>query len=93
MRSGDVFAGNLSLNDVAAQWVQRCSENDAEEMAALVNFVLKCSGCDSTIEAHAIEDPDSAPSKLGDIQEEYQAVSVSSVRCGYHANSFTAKRR
>ncbi|GME28234.1 Armadillo-like helical [Neofusicoccum parvum] len=76
---GEVFAGNQNLNDVAAQWVQRIAandENEAEEMAALVNFVLKCSGCDSKIDVHAIQDPDSAPGKLGDVQEEYQAQNI-----------------
>lgn len=71
---GEVFAGNQSLNDVAAKWVQRFSEKNAEEMAELVNFVLKSSGCDLKIEVHDVQDPDSVPSKLGDIQEEYQAV-------------------
>lgn len=76
MLPGEVFAGNQSLNDVAAQWVQRFEENETEELAALVNFVLRCAGCDLKIEAHNIEDPDSVTSKLGDIQDEYQAVST-----------------
>ncbi|KAK0664304.1 Cohesin subunit psc3 [Lasiodiplodia hormozganensis] len=73
---GEVFAGNQSLNDVAAKWVQRFSEKNAEEMAELVNFVLKSSGCDLKIEVHDVQDPDSVPSKLGDIQEEYQAQDI-----------------
>lgn len=73
---GEVFAGNQSLNDVAAQWVQRFEENETEELAALVNFVLRCAGCDLKIEAHNIEDPDSVTSKLGDIQDEYQAQDI-----------------
>ncbi|EKG16453.1 Armadillo-like helical [Macrophomina phaseolina MS6] len=73
---GEVFAGIQSLNDVAAQWVQRFEENEAEELAALVNFVLRCAGCDLKIDSHNIEDPDSVTSKLGDIQEEYQAQEI-----------------
>lgn len=40
----------------------------------MVNFVIKCTGCNSQVDVHDIEDPDNAPSKLGDIQEEYQAL-------------------
>lgn len=72
---GDVFAGNNSLNDVAAKWVQRFGEDNSEELAALVNFVFRCAGCDLKIDAHDVENPDGVPGKLGDIQELYQAVS------------------
>ena len=44
-------------------------------MAEIVNFVLKCAGCDLKVDIHDIEDPDSCANKLTDIQEEYQAVS------------------
>ncbi|KAL1626193.1 cohesin complex subunit [Diplodia seriata] len=73
---GDVFAGNQSLNDVAAQWVQRFGEDNSEEMAALVNFVFRCAGCDLKIEGHDVENPDGVPGKLGDIQEQYQAQNI-----------------
>src|SRR5436190_8718632 len=41
-------------------------------MRELVNFVLKCTGCDLKVETHDIEDVDNVPSKLGDLQDEYQ---------------------
>jgi cohesin complex subunit SA-1/2 len=41
-------------------------------MCELVNFVLKCTGCDLRVETHDIEDVDNVPSKLGDLQDEYQ---------------------
>ena len=41
-------------------------------MCELVNFVLKCTGCDLKVETHDIEDVDNVPSKLGDLQDEYQ---------------------
>ena len=41
-------------------------------MCDLVNFVLKCTGCDLKVETHDIEDVDNVPSKLGDLQDEYQ---------------------
>lgn len=43
-------------------------------MCDLINFVIKCTGCNSRIDVHDIEDQDNAPSKLGDIQEDYQAL-------------------
>ena len=45
-------------------------------MRELVNFVLKCTGCDFKVETHDIEDVDNVPSKLGDLQEEYQQAKI-----------------
>ena len=45
-------------------------------MCDLVNFVLKCTGCDLQVDIHDIEDPDNAPNKLTDLQEEYQAQTI-----------------
>ena len=42
-------------------------------MCELVNFVLKCTGCDLQVSGHDIEDPDNVTSKLQDLQDEYQA--------------------
>lgn len=41
-------------------------------MCDLVNFVLKCTGCDSQVDVHDIEDPDNVTSRLTDLQDEYQ---------------------
>ena len=43
-------------------------------MSDMINLVIKCTGCNSQVDVHDIEDQDNAPSKLGDIQEEYQAL-------------------
>lgn len=40
----------------------------------MVNFVIRCTGCNSQVDIHDIEDQDNAPSRLGDIQDEYQAL-------------------
>ena len=61
---------------MAAKWVQDFNTNDASALCALVNFVLKSSGCNSLLEVHDIEDPDNAPNKLADLQEEYQALKL-----------------
>ena len=41
-------------------------------MQELVDFVLKCTGCDFKVETQDIEDVDNVPSKLGELQDEYQ---------------------
>lgn len=43
-------------------------------MCDMINFVIKCTGCDGSVDVHDIEDQDNALSKLGDVQEEYQAL-------------------
>ena len=45
-------------------------------MSELVNFVLKCTGCDLQVDEHDIEDPDNVTGKLTDLQEEYQAQKI-----------------
>lgn len=40
----------------------------------MVNFVIRCTGCNSQVDIHDIEDQDNAPSRLGDLQDEYQAL-------------------
>ena len=44
-------------------------------MTELVNFVLKSAGCSLRVTEDDINDPENVEGKLGDLQEEYQAVS------------------
>ena len=74
--TGDVFVSDKTAEEVAAQWVRDYNTNEADALCALLNFVLKSSGCNSQLEVHDIEDPDNAPNKLADIQEEYQALKL-----------------
>ena len=43
-------------------------------MCDMINLVIKCTGCNSQVDVHDIEDQDNVPNRLGDIQEEYQAL-------------------
>lgn len=70
----EVFSEGHTLEAVAADWIGRWGQNNAEAMCDMINFVIKCTGCDSRVDVHDIEDQDNVPSKLGDIQEEYQAL-------------------
>ncbi|KAF2489835.1 hypothetical protein BU16DRAFT_531276 [Lophium mytilinum] len=69
----EVFTSGDDLNDVAARWISSFNENESLAVAEIVNLVLKCAGCNSKVDFHDIEDPDSCATKLTDIQEEYQA--------------------
>ncbi|OCK76286.1 hypothetical protein K432DRAFT_335961 [Lepidopterella palustris CBS 459.81] len=72
----EIFASDHTLNDVAAQWISDFTKHESRAVADIVNFVLKCAGCDSKVDTHDIEDPDSCATKLTDIQEEYQAQNI-----------------
>lgn len=73
-RTAEVFARGHTLDDVAADWVSQFKKHESSAVADLVNFVLKCAGCDSKVDMHDIEDPDGCTNKLTDLQDEYQAV-------------------
>ena len=70
----EVFSEGHTLDAVATEWIARWGQNNAEAMCDMVNFVIKCTGCNSQVDVHDIEDQDNAPSRLGDIQDEYQAL-------------------
>ncbi|KAL8726621.1 MAG: hypothetical protein Q9181_005970 [Wetmoreana brouardii] len=72
----EIFAQGHTVDLVAAEWITRYDQHNANAMCELVNFVLKCTGCDLQVDVHDIEDPDNAPSKLEDLQEEYQAQNI-----------------
>lgn len=54
----------------------RYEQNPPNAICDLINFVLKCTGCDLQIDVHDVEDPDNATSKLTDLQEEYNRLKI-----------------
>ena len=72
----EVFAQGHTVEAVAAEWITRYDQHNANAMCELVNFVLHCTGCDLEVNVHDIEDPDNATSKLEDLQDEYKAKTV-----------------
>lgn len=56
--------------------MSRYEQHQANAMCDLINFVLKCTGCDLQIDLHDIEDPDNATSKLTDLQDEYHHLKI-----------------
>lgn len=65
-----------TLEAVAADWMTRFEEYQAKAMCDLINFVIKCTGCNLQIDLHDIEDPDNAASKLTDLQDEYHSLKI-----------------
>ena len=64
-------------HQLASDWISHYNDEATAAMRDLINFVLKCAGCDFEVDVHDIEDPDNAPSKLEDLQEQYHAQKIS----------------
>jgi cohesin complex subunit SA-1/2 len=45
-------------------------------VAEVVNMVLRAAGCDLRIDEDDVADPDNAPSRVAELQEEFQTVSL-----------------
>ncbi|KAF2851436.1 STAG-domain-containing protein [Plenodomus tracheiphilus IPT5] len=72
----EVFASGDRLEDVTARWVARFSEHEAKAVAEIINLVLQAAGCDIRINEDDIADPDNAPNRVAEIQEEFQQYEV-----------------
>ncbi|KAF4634636.1 hypothetical protein G7Y89_g3456 [Cudoniella acicularis] len=72
----EVFSGGETLEDIASMWLNRYQDNSPAAMSELVNFVLKCAGCNVQITEDDINDADNVEGKVGDIQEEYQSQNI-----------------
>ncbi|KAI9827338.1 MAG: hypothetical protein M1819_006980 [Sarea resinae] len=72
----EVFATGQSVDAVAAQWLNSYEAHNAIAMTDLINFVLRCTGCDLEVTIHDIEDPDNVTGRLADLQDEYQAQKI-----------------
>jgi cohesin complex subunit SA-1/2 len=69
----DLFAHDKTMDEVVAAWLKAFEEHESLALADVVNFVLKCAGCNGKLTEHDIEDPDGATAKLTDLQDEHQA--------------------
>ena len=70
----EIFARGTRPTEVAVQWTTRFNEHEAKAVAEIVNLALRASGCHVQIDEDDIADPDNCPSRLGDIQDEYNNV-------------------
>jgi len=72
----EVFSDVHTLDAVAANWITHYEEHRAQAVCELINFVLRCCGCQLQVDVHDIEDPDNAPSRIEDLQNEFHAQNV-----------------
>jgi hypothetical protein len=74
-QTAELFATGKNTDDVAAEWIGRIATDQHEALAELFTFLLRCAGCEHKVEGQMLEDPDTYPDQLQDIQDNYQAVS------------------
>lgn len=72
--TAEIFGGEHTLDEVATSWLTRFGQHESKSVSEIVNLVLRCAGCDQSVDEHDIEDPDHCSSRLRDIQDEYQEV-------------------
>ncbi|KAL9583931.1 MAG: hypothetical protein Q9212_002429, partial [Teloschistes hypoglaucus] len=89
----EIFSQGHTVDAVAAEWITRYDQHNANAMCELVNFVLKCTGCDSKVDIHDIEDPDNATSKLDDLKDEYKAQNITDYPLLFKGKGFANFRR
>jgi cohesin complex subunit SA-1/2 len=70
-----VFGRGSVLDDVAAEWLGRFKADEYSAIAEFYSFVLKCAGCEHTVNSEELQDPDNYSGLIDDIQGQYQAVS------------------
>ncbi|GAM90653.1 hypothetical protein ANO11243_086980 [Dothideomycetidae sp. 11243] len=73
----EIFSGDKEIEEVVSDWIQRFKQHESSALADVINFVLKCCGCDSEVTHYDVEDVDGATNRIGDLQEEFQAQNVS----------------
>ena len=71
----DVFTSGKSAEDVAEQFLANYEDDKARAVKEMVNLVLKSAGCDLQVSDDDIQDTENVGGRLGELQEEYQAVS------------------
>lgn len=69
----EIFAHNRDLQEVAREWRKSFNDHESNALAEFINFVLRAAGCTSKVTEQDIEDPDTASSRIEDLQNEYQA--------------------
>ncbi|GAA6013136.1 hypothetical protein JCM11491_005192 [Sporobolomyces phaffii] len=67
-----VKSPNTALQTTAEDWIESYKESPGPAMAELVNFVLRCCGCNSSIDEHQAEDENGIVETLKDIVDEFK---------------------
>lgn len=74
--SAEVFKSGDTSEKIALDWLKQFEDDNAIALKNIVNLVLKSAGCDQEVTEDDINDPDHAPLRLQDLQEEEKGVST-----------------
>ena len=88
----EVFGRGSDGAEVAAMWHRQLEQNNVLAVCDLVNFILRCIGCDFSVETHDIEDLDNVPIKVGDILDEFQVIKDAEYPLISRSKQYTAFR-
>ncbi|KKY27717.1 putative nuclear cohesin complex subunit [Phaeomoniella chlamydospora] len=88
----EIFGRDQTGEDAAAQWLAQYEKHNIHAMTDMVNMLLKCTGCNLKVDTHDIEDVDNVPTKLGDLQDEYQAANITDYPLISKAKQYAAFR-
>jgi cohesin complex subunit SA-1/2 len=70
----DIFTSGENMEEVTSQFLTNYAENNPAALVELVNMVTKCAGCSIKVTEDDVNDTENVEGKLGDLQEEFQAV-------------------
>ncbi|BDD55206.1 hypothetical protein MPDQ_005777 [Monascus purpureus] len=73
----EVFGKSGTVDDVAAQWLTRYQQDKSDAMHEMVNFILRCTGTDLTVDTDQVNDVDNVPDRISDLQELYNERGIS----------------
>ncbi|GAA6000843.1 cohesin subunit IRR1 [Rhodotorula paludigena] len=63
---------NTALQQTAEDWIESYKESSGPAMSELVNFVLRCCGCNAVVDEHQAEDENGIVENLKDIVDEFK---------------------
>ena len=70
MLPGALFGEGEPIDAVAAAWSRRFSDHQADALTEVINLALRAAGCHYQLETWAIEDPDNAPDRVTEAQDD-----------------------
>lgn len=75
----DIFTSGENLEDVVSQFLANYAQDSPAALTELINTVIKCAGCNIQVTEDDVNDTENVEGRLGDLQEEYQAVGSPSI--------------
>ncbi|KAE8146339.1 hypothetical protein BDV25DRAFT_52242 [Aspergillus avenaceus] len=73
----EVFGKGRNADTTAAEWLTRYQKEQTNAMRDLVNFIIRCSGTDLTIETGDIKDVDHVTGRVADLMMQYDQQGIS----------------